>query len=455
MTLRTQFILYLLVLHSLLAASAGFALWRVHPVWILMVEAGCGVSLWIVFVLFRRFYEPLRLLKSSADFLKETDFSTTLLPTGQPETDALVSVYNTMLTTLRSERIRVEEKGILLQTLINASPAGILLCDESLTVLSVNPALEAMFAMSAEASIGSRLSNHLLSNHLAPFAELVQRLSTGESEVFTHKARRFKVHKAGFVEKGVPHVIVLVEELTDELRASEKTAYQRIIRVLAHEVNNSTGAARSLMESALHYERHFVREMPDDERRDFREALTVASERLAGLGEFMREYAHVVRPLNPKPQALDVGELLATTATLFGEVCKAHHITLRVITPNEAMTLHADKVQLQQALTNLTKNAIEAVRDVEESSGEERTVTLSVRRRDSASVSIAVEDTGSGLNASASANILTPFFTTKDTGQGIGLMLVREIAAAHGFEFSLENRVGGGARAEMVVPVPA
>lgn len=113
--------------------------------------------------------------------------------------------------------------------------------------------------------------------------------------------------------------------------------------------------------------------------------------------------------------------------------------------------IHADKVQLQQALTNLTKNAIEAVQDVEESTNEERSVTLSVRRRDSASVSIAVEDTGIGLNASAAANILTPFFTTKETGQGIGLMLVREITAAHGFGFSLENRLGGGARAEILV----
>jgi len=312
-------------------------------------------------------------------------------------------------------------------------------------VLSVNPALEAMFAMTAAASIGSRLETHF-----APFAELVQRLSVGASEVFTHKARRFKVHKAGFVEKGVPHIIVLVEELTDELRASEKTAYQRIIRVLAHEVNNSTGAARSLMESALYYERYFVPEMSGDERKDFRDALTVASERLAGLGEFMREYAHVVRLPMPKPQAFDIGELLVTTATLFGEICKAHHITLRVITPNEAMMIHADKVQLQQALTNLTKNAIEAVQDVADTT-QDRSVSLSVRRRDSTSVSIAVEDTGAGLNASAAANILTPFFTTKETGQGIGLMLVREIAAAHGFGFSLENRVGGGARAEMVV----
>ena len=154
MTLRNQFILYLAVLHCLLAAASGFALWRVHPAWILLVEVVCGISFWTIFILFRRFYEPLRLLKSSADFLKETDFSTTLLPTGQPETDALVSVYNTMLTTLRSERIRVEETGILLQTLINASPAGILLYDESLRVLSVNPALEAMFGMSARTDTG-------------------------------------------------------------------------------------------------------------------------------------------------------------------------------------------------------------------------------------------------------------------------------------------------------------
>lgn len=438
LTLRTQFIVYLVFLHILVAGALGYVLWQLNPLWIIAVELGCALSLWWMVLLFQRLYEPLRLMRSSADFLRETDFSTTLLPTGQVETDALIAVYNTMLTTLRAERIRVEEKGILLQMLINASPIGIALCNEAMFTLSVNPALSAILGLDEQNAVGK-----LLGDVLAPFAEPLKRLNAGDSTLVSYKSRRFKVQKALFVEKGVPHLLIMIEELTVELRATEKTAYQRIIRVLAHEVNNSIGAARSLMESALHYERYFSPEMPHDERTDFREALSIASERLSDLGAFMRDYAHVVRLPALKLQRCIADELLMTTATLFGEACKAQGIALHVVAGGRTCVILADRVQMQQALTNLVKNAVEALEDAAE-----RTLTLSVRREESL-VIISVDDTGKGLHARDAEHFGTPFFTTKETGQGIGLMLVREIAAAHGFDFSLENRAGGGARAEL------
>jgi two-component system nitrogen regulation sensor histidine kinase NtrY len=438
MTLRLKFILYLVFLHIILAGALGYVLWQVEPLWIIALELGCVLSLWWAVWLFQKFYEPLRLLKSSADFLRETDFSTTLLPTGQIETDALVSVYNTMLTTLRAERIRVEEKGILLQMLINASPIGIVLCNEAMVLLSANPALSSILGLNVQDAIGKPLDTAL-----SAFAEPIKRLKTGDSALVSDKARRYKVQKALFVEKGVPHLLIMIEELTAELRATEKTAYQRIIRVLAHEVNNSIGAARSLMESALHYERYFVSDIPQDERTDFREALSIASERLSDLGAFMRDYAHVVRLPALKLQRCIADELLMTTATLFGEACKAHDIALHVVAGRRMCVILADRVQMQQALTNLVKNAVEALEDAAE-----RTLTLSVRREESL-VIISVDDTGKGLRAEDAEHFGTPFFTTKETGQGIGLMLVREIAAAHGFDFSLENRKEGGARAEL------
>jgi nitrogen fixation/metabolism regulation signal transduction histidine kinase len=446
-TLRTKFIAYLAVLHTLSGSVIGYLLWKVHPYWVFAVEGALLVSLWGALWLFQRFYEPLELLKSSADFLREKDFSTTLSTTGQPETDALIEVYNTMLLSLRQERVRTEEQGILLQTLINASPTGIMLCTEVLVVLSLNPAIKKMFELLDSDCIGKPLEPALM-----PLAEIILTMQHGESFLATHKGRRFKVQKTGFVERGIPHTLVLVEEVTAELRATERVAYERVIRILAHEVNNSTGAAQSLMESALHYERYFVPETPQEEREDFREALSVASERLHDLGVFMREYADVVRLPAPNIRRLNLGELLKNTAILFREACIAHHISLRVVVPEEPLVIAADAAQFQHVLTNLVKNAVEAFAHDISSLPEERVITL-LARFDAKSVYIAVEDTGSGLSNHAMQSIETPFFTTKETGQGIGLMLVREILAAHEYSFTLENRVEGkGAKAEIRVP---
>ena len=343
LTLRAQFIVYLVFLHILVAGALGYVLWQLNPLWIIAVELGCAVSLWWMVLLFQRLYEPLQLLQSSADFLRETDFSTTLLPTGQVETDKLISVYNMMLTTLRAERIRVEEKGQLLEMLIKASPIGIVLCDEAMCVLSLNPALSSILEIKEQDAIGKPLDTIFTS-----FSESIKQLKTGDSVLVSYKSRRYKVQKALFVEKGVPHLLIMIEELTVELRATEKTAYQRIIRVLAHEVNNSIGAARSLMESALHYERYFLPEIPHDERRDFREALTIAGERLSDLGAFMHDYARVVRLPALKLQYCLVDELLMTTATLFGEVCKAHNIAVNVVGGGSVCVVLADYVQMQQ-----------------------------------------------------------------------------------------------------------
>lgn len=442
MKIRTQFIVYLAALHLACGAAVGYFLWQIQPYYILVIEVFVLCSFVMLTILLRRLHEPLALLQSSASMLLEADFSTTLVPPGHPEADAVTNVYNTMLMSLRDERVRTEEKGFLLQALINSSPTGILLCSEQLTVLALNPALGLMFAgFTAEAV------QKPLATINSAFAECLRTMSFGGSVVLTHRFRRFKIRKVAFVERGMPHILVMVEELTAELQSSEKAVYERIIRVLSHEVNNSIGAARSLLESALFYDRYFVQDAPEGAREDFRDALTVASERLGDLGAFMREYALLVRLPAPKRVQIDVGELLNRMEKLFRELCRNKAITLLLHIPSELMMIYADTVQMQHVLTNLTKNAIEAMQ-----SSREKVLSLSAFRRDS-NVVIAIEDTGEGLSEKALTELQTPFFTTKETGQGIGLMLVRELVKAHGFEFHLENRSNGGAKAEIIIPI--
>lgn len=442
MKIRTQFILYLLVLHLSLGAALGYIAWQYQPFYVIVVELIMLLSFLMAFRLFRLFYEPMQLLQSSASMLRDADFSTTLAPVGQIEADAITEVYNTMLLSLRAERVRVEEQGFLLQALMNSSPTGILLCTERHTILRLNPILSQMIDGFAPSSTGKHISAVN-----AAFADLVTMMNQGSSEIFTQRFRRFKIRKDGFVERGMPHIVIMIEELTSELDSSEKTAYERIIRVLAHEVNNSVGAVRSLLESTLFYERYFVPDMEESIKSDFRDALSVAKERLAELAEFMREYALLVRLPSPKRLSIDVCELPAVIEKLFREICKNESITLRVEVPAEPMMIEADKMQLQQALTNLTKNAVEAMRH-----SPEKLLILSVCKQQAA-IAIAVEDSGMGLDSQTSAQILTPFFTTKETGQGIGLMLVREIVKAHGFDFLLENRSQRGAKAEIIIPI--
>lgn len=442
MKIRTQFILYLVLLNCLSALALGYSFRQQEwYVWILLEFAVLG-SLLIAFRLFRGFYEPLELLQTSAAMLREADFSTTLALTGQPDTDSVVTIYNSMLLSLRAERLRTEEKGFLLQSLITSSPTGILLCSERLHILSFNPAVVAMVGGLVPTSIGQSLDEVNTA-----FAEVVSNLAQGSSAIFVERFRRFKIRKDGFVERGIPHVLIMIEELTVELQSSEKLVYERIIRVLAHEINNSIGAARSLLDSALFYERYFAQETPSDIKGDFRDALVIANERLGDLGEFMREYAQLVRLPTPKRVPLDVGELLRAMAMLFRDTCNSKGIALYAEIPSEPITIEADKSQMQQVLTNLMKNAIEAIQE-----GAEANIVLSARQKEG-TVSVTVQDSGIGLRNNAATELLTPFFTTKETGQGIGLMVVREIMKAHNFEFTLENRLPRGVKAEISIPL--
>jgi len=206
--------------------------------------------------------------------------------------------------------------------------------------------------------------------------------------------------------------------------------------MMSHEVNNTSGAVQSLLESCLAYRR----QVSDGDREDFAKAIEVAIRRTANLDEFMRGFASVVRLPRPTLRPSSPWEIASQVGLLFRDRCRSAGITWREVFEEDLPQVSCDPVQLEQALLNVVKNAVEAI----QASGPRGEIVVRGGRQGRRTF-LSVADTGPGLSPEAQAQLFTPFYTTRQDGQGIGLTMVQEILLAHGFDFALENRSGGGA----------
>lgn len=409
MRLRAKIILYVVALHVVLAAAA-VALLLERPLLLFAVEAVFAISIAISIRLIRGLFVPLDLIQTGAELIAERDFTSRFVPVGQPEMDTLIEVYNRMIDRLRDERLAAEEQQQLLQKIVDASPAGIVICDFDGRVQQMNPA--------AKRTLGD-----------APLPEL----AVGESRLVQHHgARRVRVSRGEFRDRGFAKSFYLVEEMTEELRLSEKSAYEKLIRMMSHEVNNSVGAVRSLLESLLRY----APQVGEADRDDFTSALQIASARIDALNRFMAAFADVVRIPPPVKSPTSVAELVERVAALLRPELADRSIRLQLDLIDRA-SYDVDASQLEQVILNVFRNAIDAV---------QRDGDIRALLHDGV---LTITDSGPGIAESARAALFTPFFTTKRDGRGLGLTIVQEILANHGLGFELRNARAGGAEFEI------
>lgn len=429
MTLRLKFLAYVVLLHLVLAAVAVWVLTD-HRGWLLAVEALFVLSIVVAVRLVRSFSVPLELIRTGSELIEERDFTTHFTPVGQPEMDRLIGVYNRMIDQLREERLRVREQNELLDRLIEASPGGVVLCDFESRVTELNPSAEALLGVSRAESLGRPLGELA-----SPLAAVLGGLEGGESRVeAAGGGRRIHCQRAGFRDRGFERSFYLLSELTEELRQSEKSAYEKLIRMMSHEVNNSVGAVGSLLGSV----EDAIAALPASERPDAQQALAVAADRLEHLRVFMDGFAGVVRLPSPDRRPCDVARLVEDLVVLLEPSLAERGISLVRAGAESLPSVELDKNQIEQALLNVVKNAAEAI-------GQDGTITLRLGRGNG-HCWVEVEDTGDGIPEEAVQQLFTPFFTTKEDGCGLGLTVVKEILSRHGFAFSLENDEGGGAR---------
>ena len=407
MTLRTKIVLYFVILHVILAAAAVFVLIE-NNLMLFAVEAIFAVSIIVSYRLVRALFVPLDLIATGAELIAERDFTSRFVAVGQPEMDSLIAVYNDMIDRLREERLAAKEQHQLLDRIVEASPSGVVICDFDGNIERMNPAARAL------------VTPELLAEMRA--------LGLGESRLVSDAGpRRLKLWRGEFRDRGFAKTFYLVEEMTEELRLSEKSAYEKLIRMMSHEVNNSVGAVRSLLESSLSY----APQVREEDRGDFTNALTIASSRVDALNRFMSAFADVVRIPQPHRTKVQAREVVSRVAALLKPELEARGIALQADLDDSIVD--ADESQLEQVVINILRNAIDAV-------GTNGTIQVTLREK-----TLTVADTGSGIAPEAAHDLFTPFFTTKREGRGLGLTIVGEILNNHGFAYSLGNRPERGA----------
>jgi nitrogen fixation/metabolism regulation signal transduction histidine kinase len=377
---------------------------------------------------------PLQTVSNLLAAMREGDFS--IRARGARSDDALGEVLievNALAETLRQQRLGALEATALLSKVMAEIEVAVFAFDSDRKLKLTNRFGERLLGAPEPRLLGRHATELGLDAFLQPDAPRIADAS------FPGGSGRWEVRQSAFRQGGLPLHLLVLADVSQPLREQERQAWQRLIRVLGHELNNSLAPIQSLagsLESLVGRD-----EPPADWRSDMRNGLAIISARAAALSRFTGGYAKLARLPEPQLSAVDLGGLLARVAAL------ETRLPVR-IREGPALTIRADRDQLEQLLINLVRNGVDAA--LETGGG----VEMGWTRIGGASprTEIWVEDGGPGLTNSA--NLFVPFFTTKPSGSGIGLVLSRQIAEAHGGTLSLENRnPRNGCVARLVLPL--
>jgi two-component system nitrogen regulation sensor histidine kinase NtrY len=423
MKLRTKYVLFVTILH-LLTLGLTFFIFNEKRIYFIIAEVFIIISLVIAIRLYGQLIRPIRMLLQGIEALKDRDFSVKFLPTGKHEVDQLINVYNRMIDELRTERTQQEEQHFFLEKLIYTSPTGIIILDYGDCINQLNPKALHILGIDESALINKCIDEI---NH--PLFEQTRGLKAGETiTVKLGGVTTYKLQKSHFIDRGFQRNFLMIEELTAEILAAEKNVYGKVIRMMAHEVNNTVGPVNSILQSAL---KSGIWEAGQDNY--LTNALQVAHDRNQNLNLFMRNFADLVKlpPANKKP--IDITTLTTGIIELMQLQANEKNIVLQFDSSTTLYEITADAQQLEQALINIIKNAIESI----ESRGTVNVMLDAPRRK------LTITDNGKGITDEQSAQLFTPFYSTKKDGQGIGLTLVREILLNHDYNFSLKTIAPG------------
>ena len=420
MRLRTKYILFVVILH-LIALVLSYFIFKNNKLLFIGSEAFIVISIIIAFQLYRQLLQPLQLLMQGAEAIKDRDFNVKFLPTGKYEMDQLINVYNHMIDELRTERTRQEQQHLFLEKLIHTSPTGILILDYDERIHEANPKVLELLEIDEKQVLGKSIDEVV-----HPVLQHIKQLASGESKTITYNSvNTYKLQKSHFIDRGFARHFVMIEELTAEILAAEKKAYGKVIRMMAHEVNNTIGPVNSIIHSALGAEKLWQ----EEEAHTLQNALQVAFDRNNNLNHFMRNFADVVRLPEPAKTEVDLHKLISSIAQLMEMKAGEKQIQFQYHFADKSFIIFADQQQLEQVLINIVKNAIEAI-------DESGVVTFTT---DTTARKLIVTDSGKGISQQNTEQLFSPFFSTKKDGQGIGLTLVKEILLNHGFDFSLQT----------------
>lgn len=431
-----QRVLALTILAGLpgVAVSLGFLWLGQYPPRVQWTASVALVGVWtgVTLALREQIVRPLGTLANMLAALREGDFSIRARVTDG--SDALSLAYlevNQLEEVLREQRLGAVEATETLRKVLEEIDVAVFAFDPDETLRIVNRTAEHLLGQPADRLIGKSAKELRLGDTLTGVAPRTIEVS------FPGGTGRWELRRSVVRQEGYPLQLIAMSDLSRALREEERQAWKRIIRVLSHEINNSlapiksiSGSLRSMLGRS---------QLPEDVSEDVERGLDVITSRSEALGRFMSSYAKLARLPKPELSEVRIQPLVRRVADL------QTGLPVEVV-EGEDLTVRADPDQLEQALINLVKNAVEATLEADGT-----TVTIRWLKR-GGRLHLLVEDQGPGL--SETGNLFVPFYTTKQGGSGIGLVFSRQIAEGHGGTLDLENRTEvQGARARLVIPV--
>lgn len=400
---------------------------------------------WLVFAAaaHNRVVRTLQTVANLLSALREGDFS--VRGRGANRDDPLgdvMSEINTLSQTLNEQRLGAMEATALLRTVMAEIDVAIFAFDERDVLRLVNPAGQKLMHTPAERLLDRSAAEIGLAELLE--GDDVRVLEAARFAGAQAKAR-WSLRRSAFRERGVPHTLVVVADVSQALREEEIKAWQRLVRVLGHELNNSLAPIKSIAGSLGTFLEKPAAQRAEDWEDDMRSGLGIIAARADGLTRFMQAYARLTRLPAPTLAPVEVAPLLSRVASL--EV----RLPVRVV-PGPEVQIQIDAAQIEQVLINLIANAAEAALESRQAGRPDAGVSLTWQRLPGC-LEIVILDDGPGI-ANAS-NLFVPFFTTKAKGSGIGLVLCRQIAENHGGSVALEDRADGttGCLARLRLPL--
>ena len=393
--------------------------WRFY-----LIEGIITFSLVYLVYFYKKVIKPLNSIAGGMDLLQAQDFSSRLAPVGQREADHIVSIFNRMMNQLKEERLRLREQNHFLDLLISVSPMGVIILtlDEQISMAN-KAALEFLDAGTEEEVLNKTMDE--LTGSLAEELERMPKDTT--ATIRLSDSRIYRCSRLSFVDHGFAHPFYLIESLTSEVMKAEKKAYEKVIRMIAHEVNNSVAGITSTLDTVD----DALQTMEDTE--DLRDVMKVCIERSYSMSRFITNFADVVKIPEPQTEEVCLNDRVIACKRFMENICQSRNINLHLELCEENPVVNIDTSLFEQVIINIIKNSAESI-------GENGEIII---RTSVSPLMLEIGDTGQGISKEVEAKLFSPFFSTKPNGQGIGLIFIREVLMKHDCTFSLRTYPDG------------
>ena len=393
--------------------------WRFY-----LIEGIITFSLIYLVYFYNKVIKPLNSIAGGMDLLQAQDFSSRLAPVGQREADRIISIFNRMMNQLKEERLRLREQNHFLDLLISVSPMGVIILtlDERISMTN-KAALEFLNAGTEDEVLDKSMDE--LTGSLAE--ELNRMPKDTTTTIRLSDSRIYRCSRLSFVDRGFAHPFYLIESLTSEVMKAEKKAYEKVIRMIAHEVNNSVAGITSTLDTVD----DALQTMEDTE--DLREVMKICIERSYSMSRFITNFADVVKIPEPQMEKVHLNDRVVACKIFMENLCQDRDITLHLDLCEENPIVSIDTSLFEQVIINIIKNATESI----------ETTGKIIIRTSVSPLMLEIGDTGQGINKETETKLFSPFFSTKPNGQGIGLIFIREVLMKHGCTFSLRTYPDG------------